>query len=516
MGKEIDHKLIEKHKPTESPLRYTTVENTIDEWAEDPHGERKLRGVAQIYGIPQEKIEQVLEEGGMGAYLRSLAEGRMVSMVSTQILRPTPYFLASVITAAEAVKKGIPSAVMLLEYPEDRFTTRNSDKMEAFGVQRFTVGYDDTNGIPTPRTVSLNVQPWGIRDDEMGTIRKISKIGEAEGKRCDQIMISIKDIKGPWNNDVGTLGAALGIDFDLEQPISLTDFYRALWIRTIASLRERGYLPSEEKLPMCFINMKQAYTTIAAEASPPQIVQETLRMDTPEHILTGPLGVNNEEAKKILMQEHGFEEYLSTKGVKHQNGLLVGMDGMPISASYYPAQLVWPHMYIECSSCGGEQFTNNLERAQKVRDLYGLPDGEVHNPHTEVPELEQYLVHPTGIYFNGRKRDYTDEESKTTQALRQKISELQTHMKKANHAQRAEINQQIQGLSAQIREVQSAVLAEYMERIAHKNGPDYERSTNLGLPVEVVQVYYQFAQGVDNALKDEKVQKHLYNLYTHI
>src|SRR5690348_10933249 len=59
-------------------IHYSTTADTILRWAEDPHGENTFRFMSDAYGIPAPQLPQVLEEMGLGEYLKAKEEGRMV------------------------------------------------------------------------------------------------------------------------------------------------------------------------------------------------------------------------------------------------------------------------------------------------------------------------------------------------------------------------------------------------------------------------------------------------------
>jgi hypothetical protein len=180
--------------------------------------------------------------------------------------------------------------------------------------------------------------------------------------------------------------------------LSITDFYRILWNRTLRTLRESGDLPSEAVMPVTFVDVQKMYSTLAAHSRPPSYVLDLLAFSRPYRMLTEVLKLPAERAGRILAGGgDGYRRYLADRGLQHSgNGLLLQDNGMMDPAAFYPAQIAWPDLYLECSSCSGEFFVDKLRRAQRVRQFFHLPGSEVRIPDVEVPELMAYVLHPTG------------------------------------------------------------------------------------------------------------------------
>jgi len=414
-------------------IHYISVAETIKQWEKDPHGQHVFDFLSRGYNLDTEQVGPVLEKAGMEEYLKYKQEGRFIGMAATQILRPSYYFLANAKMLNEIHKKGIPTAFMILEYPQDTYFSENSDKKTAFGKIEFPVGVEeiidkDGNLIQKVKTTSIELRPTAIRHDD-GTIQRISTIHQANGFRIDQILVQVTDAHGPDGQSykiieeeektsegnkvnikkrakvhyAGALGFAVegltnerttinntevydGINRD---SLSLTDFYRLLWKQTVAHLRESGELPTEEEMPMFFVDMTKLYTTLAKETTPHPDIVKKLKFDSEENIATYVLAEDASISPADALEKHRL---------KIENGFLIHENGMMTSAAYYPLQVAWPDLYMECSSCGGEKFVDNLERAQEVREEYDLPITEVRLPDQEFPEMERYTIHPTGKY----------------------------------------------------------------------------------------------------------------------
>lgn len=307
----------------ESPeIHYTTVTKAVTEYKNDPHGLRKLSFLEKAYGL--NNISAVLEAAEMGDYLKYKQEGRMIGLVATQILKPNFYFLSNAIILNELAKQGIPTALMVFEYPEDIFLTRNHDKKAAFGWQEFY--------LEEKQSVKVNVQPSKVKSKSF----PIRTIDAASNQPCDQIMIQIAG-QGPGNMSYPNADYALGLN--IPEEISVTDFYKKIWQQALARLNLQ--------IPVFYVNMVKLYSTLA-EASP----------------------------------VFGYQKRMLT------------------SVEYYPLQVAWPDLYLECSSHASPDFLENVAHAQQIRYQAGLSEVQVRLPHEQTPELENLLLHPTGRFVD--------------------------------------------------------------------------------------------------------------------
>ncbi len=309
-------------------INYASVPDAIAAWRQDRLGEKTFQFLSNAYGIAD--VPSLLAKAGMGDYLRYKQEGRFIGLVASQILKPSFYYLAGAVVLGELAKNGVPSALMVFEYPQDIFDTRNVDKVKSFGQQRFWLDRNE---------VRLKINPVDASINQLG------------GTACNQILARVVEAVGPDNQpyfykERGNLSAALG--FGLPEKFILTDFYKRLWLESIDRLRRNGILPNESILPMFFVDMVKLYSTIAQAA-----------------------------------QRAPSEIQLNRRG-------------MMTSASYYPLQVAWPDLYIECSSHASPDFIASAARAQQVRYQHGLPEVQVRLPHERVPELENLCLHPSG------------------------------------------------------------------------------------------------------------------------
>jgi hypothetical protein len=521
-------------------IEYTTVAEAIRHWAEDPFGERTFNFLTRAYGIPQDCLPKVLYEAGMQGYLDAKAQGRLVGMVSTQVLKPTYYYLSNAFALAEMSKAGIPTALIVGEYPQDKFHPANADKRSAFGKIDFPVGVREkqqTDGkiIRELAMVQIELRPYGIKHDD-GTITRISRIEDATGYRCEQVLVQVVNSRGAENQNYTKetsyqmtcsegnetkitelqtyYQAALGMHLDglvnrrvlinkqeinilkIADPISITDFYRLLWIETIARLRKTGDLPTEEEMPMVIFNIPRLYTTLAKNAKPSKKFLDILELSSEKKILTEVLQVSPEEITTILVDgKDSFDAYLERRDlVRLENGLLAHTNGMLDPASYYPADMVWPDLLLVCSSCGGSYFVNRIKRAQKAHKHFNLAAKQVRLPDVEIPQLEKCVVHPTGKYF--RLQVDTNE----------KVLELEKELVRLKNAKlsRSEYRKQVQQLTDQMKSLHEQSKADYFNRIEAFLETDYTQG-NLVLPNSVAATFKELLKEIPETVKELKV-----------
>lgn len=531
-------------------IEYTSTPEALLHWAADPFGRAKLDFIARAYGIAGDELPQVLEAAGMAQYLEAKAQGRLVGMVSAQILKPTYYFLANAFALGELGRHGVPTALMVGEYPQDRFHTENSDKRYAFGKVDFPVGIATRvvkgQEVQEIETTQIELRPYGIRLDD-GSIRRISSIQEANGFRCEQILVQVVDARTghdsyvrhtmhpiPASEDKMRITevfseAALGFSVpglvgvrrildkheDLrwtDEAISITDFYKTLWIETINRLRETGDLPSEEEMPMFFIDAERMYSTIAQQARPSPDILEMMAFSTPERVLKEVLMLPEGEANAVLAGGlDGYVAYLASRGMRQlDNGLLVNARGMMDPGAFYIAQTAWPDLYLECSSCGGDYFVDRLRRAQMIRQRFELPESEVRLPDAEIPELEAYVVHPTGkIVRKGGPDARIPGLSTRMRDISQRIGEIQRQLKRGGAAEQQALEDAML-IRQQISDEIAAIAAEaddtHYRELEAGSLARAENSLPFVPPIIAATYRVLFIEGVEDTARQEVVQ----------
>lgn len=450
------------HEPAERKdgglINYTSVPAAIDNWRQDPHGRKAMRFLIDAYGINPNS--GILEAAGMGEYLQYKQEGRFIGFVAAQILKPTYYYLSNAIILGELARRGLPTALMVFEYPQDPFLSRNPDKRNAFGNIDFFLN--------PQQSVKIKVNPIGIKGQPVG----IRTINGADGHPCKDVLINVGAPTGPGGIPLSNQ-AALGLS--LPEQMSLTDFYKFLWTESINRLRRQGILPDESLLPMFFVDVTRLYSTLAAAAQPsPELLDQLLFSRDKRTKLFSLSG---------LASDFDDDDLPGTKLRFAPNGLLVQDNGMMDAASYYPMHTAWPDLYLECSSCGGEYFVTKLARAQQLKYTYGLPETEVRLPDTEVPDLERYCLHPTG---------YVADLSQTWKQHHQSLAALaeQIQLAKTSAAEKKLLFQRINELKQQRDLQHQAILADP----ARLNR--FMLEAPFAIPASVAEVYNQLLQGV--------------------
>ncbi|MCX8008465.1 MAG: hypothetical protein N3A54_02040 [Patescibacteria group bacterium] len=405
----------------------------------------------------------------MGEYLRYKQEGRFIGMVAAQILNPTYYFLSNALVLGELSRRRVPTAFMVMEYPDDVFNQNSGDKKGAFDPIDFIVGETvDKQGNPAYQIVRIKIRPYAVRESD-GSLRRVRTIEELNGYPCNAIMVELADGRFIENGgsyrfattqtiqaESGTKKqttvypiAALGIEFpglktsylegnsneatngDILPSLSLTDFYKILWTNTIDHMRAIGVLPSEEEMPIFYVNARTLYTEIAKAARPPEETKSALGFSgEPREMLQTLFLLTPSDIEKIREDIHrqrssnGINDDIQDSGVLYtrndvtdddilayvlrskglyfdeHSGLLMNTRGMLDPASYYAFQKVWPDVYLECSSCGGPYFVSKIARAGALVERYDILSRQIRLPDVELPELECYKIYPGKKYFN--------------------------------------------------------------------------------------------------------------------
>jgi hypothetical protein len=126
-----------------------------------------------------------------------------------------------------------------------------------------------------------------------------------------------------------------------------TDFYSALWDRSVTNLRNGGYLPSEEAMPTFTVDGGSLYRYLATHAKP----------------------------SAEFLEAHGWDK------------LPVRKDGVMYGAAYYVIQTMWPSVYHECSSCmvvNDPIMQKALPRNDELHHRLGVQHKEVRLPDHEL------------------------------------------------------------------------------------------------------------------------------------
>lgn len=498
-------------------IEYTSIAETVLHWAEDPHGERTFQFISDAYGISRDKLMDIFKRHpGATEYLAAKNEGRFVGMVSTQITKPSLYFMTNALLLAQLHKRGIPVSLMMLEYPTDTFYAMNSDKGGAFGKIDFPVGAHIEHGKMVMDSVQLEVKPMGYKADDGHIVERPNmRIDDANGYRCDQILIKVTSATDPHGNRYPENGgqtassretsralvqAALGVDIG-EEYITLTDFYRLLWRKAIDRLRDIGELPSEKEMPMFFVDMQSFYTDIAANAHPSSELTNTLAFDSQEHILRTVLQLDESEVRLGLRSQDSFDNVLAMHNLAMRNGLLVHQNGMMTAGSYYGIQVALPNLYAECSSCGGDKFVGQLKRAQLLRRQYGIPEVEVRIPDQEMPMLEAQIIH-LGQFVD--RKALEQELNRTLTERANAIQEVNSNFK-AKKIDDSTKRRQIDIITQELRAVRAQYAQQLYQQILSED-PSVFTESDFVIPEGFAALMKYYLEGVDSAVIQPQVR----------
>lgn len=368
-------------------IKYTTLSKAIKNWQEDPTGEKKKIFFEKAYGI--KNPEKIFEKSDFNKYFEMKKKGRLVFMISSQILVPTFYFMTNIFMAEKLSKKNIPVGIIIADYANDIFQSINSDKKNAFGTIKFAIGEKNSENILSNR---ISVSPYGIKE-KTGHIKKIQTIQEANGYKCSSILIKISRAIDENNNSLKykkrgqemiAIEAILGYSYqkyknsENEIIIPLDKFYKLMYKTAIKTLRQNKIIPNQKTMPIYFVNLEKIIKTLSK------------------------YGHCSKKANKILQ----------ISLFKNSNNLKINKRGFLCNAksnlmdpnSFYGFYMSIPDVFFECLSCCNEYFTKKIIRNQKLQDVYGVKKTVIHIPDQEISELNNYFLHPTGKYISDIKK----------------------------------------------------------------------------------------------------------------
>ncbi|CAN5116847.1 hypothetical protein BH09PAT2_BH09PAT2_04880 [soil metagenome] len=403
---------IEPSDPAGNLLQYTTQEEAVENWFTNEHsapveerGAQVLKLLNDYWGISK---ETAFNNPALQDYWKYTKEGRFIGMVAMQYDNPTPYYLTNLLNVAQIHKASggkVPVAFMTMEYPDDHFAPHNGDKATAL-FQNLKIPYAQPNGEIAMWEAPLAPKAIIQREEDMrqgqtvlsrmdsgnllvqlddypvdaGRNKKEKYFKQFKGgKKCNDILF-------PADYD---LAANLGIDIN-DQLVRLpdgsptpyirsTDLYRKIWNQSINNLRNSGFLPSEEEMPIYTVDALPLYTHFAQHAKP-------------------------------------HSDFLS---MMDWEDIPLREDGMMRGSAYYLVQPRWGSVYHECSSCmclSNPNFAHALPRHDALRHNAGVNHTEVRLPDVELApyDLEnQTILFPDT--FNEGSRAYMKTLYETTQ-----------------------------------------------------------------------------------------------------
>ncbi len=462
-------------------IRYTTLEQTLLNYAEDPFGEKTFQFLADAYGISDP--EQFFQEAGLEGYLEAKKNGAYIGALKSHGLVADPYNFSDIMVGgAIGQRYDIPTAVMALGYSDDIFVS-SPEKMSLFGAQPYFIGYDQKG---KPQFTSITIVPTAIRDNS-GNIKHIDVIDEAAGVPLKDIFVDIRRPLDPRNahafhrfdseRSEEYIEAAIGMSKKqiLSNPlvneknpgmITVTQLHRVLFEATIQRLRRQGYLGDEAQMPIIYAELgdlshaliehstyvPQTLETLGFAGSPNQILTELLCSKPSAidgiiaHIKTNGLVVElPHELKRAISSHHtrlsndeiayiqsmdpsdaalaqaGIMKELNLKFNERSGLLMRGHKADP--ASYYPAFSALLNQ-DQTSLDEDWYFAGKMLRSQKLLDQHDVPLSVVKIPYEDIDTFSTTRIHPTGTYYDIKGADGAVSQKKILPA-RQAMSKQQ-------------------------------------------------------------------------------------------
>ncbi|HRN69892.1 MAG TPA: hypothetical protein PLS49_01795 [Candidatus Woesebacteria bacterium] len=441
--------------PFADEVQYVTLGEAFQNYLQDPYGVNRRAFLQNAFGI--EDVSAFYKDAGLEEYENAKQKGACVGAIKSHTLQTTPYNILSDIAANSLIaqKYGVPTAIMAISYETDTFHT-SPEKMEAFGPQRYFIGYDAKG---KEQFTTVNVRATSVRESD-GSIRNISVINEASGYSLKDIFITVTDPLDAKNanasicDDEGNiqefLEVALGTTWEeiLENKysnesnpgmITVTQFHRVMFEKTLDRLRSLGYIPDAETMPIIYSDISKVsdsllkhatrnestLTTLGMSGSPQEMLAELL-CTQPHEVDTIYEYVNNmsdaKTVKQAVMAHHDrlsdeetafmmdlpdsiansvLIKKLELLGLSFDsaNGLLKrGKTADP--GAYYP---VFSSMLdIDCTSLNEDSwfFTGKIKRCQNLQRQHKLPISTIRIPHNEIEDFDTIRVHPTGRIYD--------------------------------------------------------------------------------------------------------------------
>lgn len=377
---------IEFHDPAEGRLEYTTQPAAIAQWFQnefskppEERGKAILDLCERYLGIDKDTM---LACPALEDYWKHVKDGRFIGTVAMQYNNPTPYYLTNVLNLAQIYRSSggkMPVSFMTMEYPEDYFSFKNGDKTGA-AFSGLYIPYP-VNGNGEVDYVKKDLMPSAILRSENLLGKKQEVIGEYNGQKIATLAPIKQQPDGSISKNAQTayasqyyqarchdvlfhydeeLMAELGLEEhmpgELIHPqmsgfntplIRSTDFYKGLWNKSLADLRNHNLIPSEEEMPFFTVNGYDLYSYMAKHANP------------------------SEE----FLAAHGWDQ------------LPIRKDGVLYGAAYYLVQPRWASVYHECSSCmcmNDQHMHSALPIHDHLREEAGVQSVEVRLPDIEL------------------------------------------------------------------------------------------------------------------------------------
>lgn len=455
--------------PYPDAVEYTTLQDALARYVEDPYGDRKFAFLQQAFGITDP--DRFLIEAGLNQYV-DLKRGRgaFVGAVKSHAFQATPYNFADIIAAGHAAQAyDIPTAVICLGYGQDTFHL-SSEKMEAIGRQNYFVGYDNKG---RPMFSSVSVVPHAVRT--ASGLREIDVVEEIGGRSFDDIFVRLRHPLDPRGATIVNKEAdgskteyiegAIGLTWDqvVNNPhskdanpgyVTLTQLHRFLFETTVNRLRAMGHLPGEDNMALIFTDITKlsnsllkhaqrkdcTLATLGLKGKPQEILANFLCMQPHEALLilrglTGDEGIRavhravmthheslTNDERDVMMNISDMSAERILKFVFSQLGMMIDSNsglltknGVADPAVYYPVYTSL--LDVDFTSLNEESwfFTGKINRMQKLLRQHGINIPSIRVPHFEIPDIDITRIHPTGRYVDIRGAETAVTRSITAQ-----------------------------------------------------------------------------------------------------
>lgn len=451
-------------RPEELPfgdlVEYTTLGQVVANYEQDPFGTKTFDYLQNAFGI--QDLDAFFRDAGLEEYVKQKRErGAFVGAVKSHTFQQTPYNLFSDIAAGAYLNQqmGIPAAILAFGYEDDIFHS-SPEKMEAFGTQKFFVGYSQKKDeAPRPQFTSIHVKATAVRERD-GSVRNISVIDEASGYPLKDIFVDVTAPQDPRNAHAVMcdahgerkeyIEAALGMSRDeiLSNPHSLNEnpgmitiaqLHKTLFEKTVERMRNEGVLPSEAEMPIIYAEISQLSQALLKHAKPPQETLDVLAFDgKPQRILRDLLCTHPQEAEAIYEYLNGsgksadaesatrtHHEAMSEEDDRTIEALpddvaeaimqfkmaqlqlsfdertgLLRRGEMADPAAYYPIFSALLDSDLTSLNEESQYFTAKIHRSQELMRRHDLSISTIRIPHHEIEDFDTTRIHPTGVYYD--------------------------------------------------------------------------------------------------------------------
>ncbi len=381
----------EEEIPFKDKVEYTTVEQAVMNYGNDPYGDTAYQFLQEAYGIADP--DAFLIDAGLEQFIvEKRQKGAFTGAVKSQVPPATPYNLSDPVVVGAVVQRyDVPGCVLCISYSDDVMTLA-PEKMEAIGNQRYFTG-NDKNG--RPQFASVSIVPAAVRSAD-GSISNVQSLEEIDGHSFRDIFIELRNPLDPrgaqsafQTKEQGTIEfieGALGMPWEeilanpysmQENPglVSLSQFHRLMFDKTVQRMRRSGYLPDEGRMPIVHAEMADFSRALLKHSRLPGETRGLLGS-----FAVGQPGVSIDE----------------------NTGLVLKNGKVDPSMYYAPFTSL---VDVDTASLNEDSwsFTGKIHRMQQLLRRHGVPIPTVRIPHGAIPDFDNTRIHPTGEFYDIRQ-----------------------------------------------------------------------------------------------------------------